>query len=112
MTLFWSATCSQDLHQTLKNFLSIPQRINNLTDKLSQQSQQHSNYREDDNDLRQFYTVKWGEFVRQGEFLRIQNFTFKCKFPCTVIQYIVIEVPMPAHRFKRVLIGPSCSKFY
>ena len=52
MTLFWSATCSQDLHETLKDFLSIPQRINNLTDKLSQQSQQHSNYREDDNDLR------------------------------------------------------------
>ena len=28
-----------------------------------------------------------GEFVRRGKFVRIQNFTLKCKFPRTVIQY-------------------------
>ena len=31
-----------------------------------------------------FNTVKWGEFVRRGEFNRMQHFTFKCKFPHTV----------------------------
>ena len=43
-------------------------------------------------------TEKWGESAQQGEFVRIQNFTFKCKFPHTLIQYV--EGPMPAHRFK------------
>ena len=38
-------------------------------------------------------------------FVYIQNFTFKCKFPCTIIQYVkvpiqYVKVPMPAHRFK------------
>ena len=43
-------------------------------------------------------TEEWGESAQQGEFVRIQNFTFKCKFPHTLIQYV--EGPMPAHRFK------------